>query len=300
MSRIVVIGAANNDMMLHIHQDVILGDSNPGTVFVTDGGVGRNIAENLQRLGHQVTFLTVLGSDPEGIRIKANLESIGMTVIAKQVPRTPVYAAVMDASGELVVAVNDMEGITMLDGTFIKAHQDLIKNAQILIIDANLMPDALETVFLMTENNVPVYADGISAIKVKRLIPALHHLDGIKVNRLEAMTLTGLGDQASPEAMCKALMTMGPKKVILSLGSKGVMMANDKGIRQEAPLEVKIISASGAGDALFSGIIHGILSGLDPLLFGRACAALSLQSKDPVSKWLTPTIIKDMMEEPFQ
>ena len=39
-------------------------DSNPGTVTVSMGGVGRNIAHNLRLLGVRVSLLTALGEDP--------------------------------------------------------------------------------------------------------------------------------------------------------------------------------------------------------------------------------------------
>jgi pseudouridine kinase len=283
-------------MMLHVDGDVILADSNPGHVFETDGGVGRNIAENLGRLGHQVTFLTVLGEDRQGLRIQSNLQSIGITVIAKKVSKTPVYAAVMDAFGDLVVAVNDMEGLAVLDDRFIQAHKGVILNADVIVLEGNLMTETLIALFEVTKQDVPTYADGISASKVKRLMPILDRLEGIKVNRLEALTLSGLEEDATPEAMCQALMALGIKKVFLSLGVSGVMMADAAGMRHHGSLETAIISASGAGDALFSGIIHGMLRDLDPLMSGLICATLSLRSKDPVFKSLTSQLVKDMME----
>ena len=50
MSRFVVIGGANVDIMGIADQALRPQDSNPGTIRTTLGGVGRNIAENLARL----------------------------------------------------------------------------------------------------------------------------------------------------------------------------------------------------------------------------------------------------------
>lgn len=56
MSRFVVIGGANVDIMGIADQALRSQDSNPGTIRTTLGGVGRNIAENLARLDEAVSL----------------------------------------------------------------------------------------------------------------------------------------------------------------------------------------------------------------------------------------------------
>ena len=63
MPRVIVIGGANVDIKGRASGTFVATTSNPGEVTVSVGGVGRNIAENLARLGIEVSLLTVLGND---------------------------------------------------------------------------------------------------------------------------------------------------------------------------------------------------------------------------------------------
>ena len=63
---ITLLGGINMDVSVHTHGDALAGDSNPGRVLCSPGGVARNVAENLLRLGIDVHLLGVLGDDVFG------------------------------------------------------------------------------------------------------------------------------------------------------------------------------------------------------------------------------------------
>ena len=77
--RMVVVGAINVDISGTASTAMRAGDSNPGHVKVTLGGVGRNIAENLARLGAKVTMLTVLGEDPNAAHVRQECAIAALT-----------------------------------------------------------------------------------------------------------------------------------------------------------------------------------------------------------------------------
>ncbi len=64
-NEIICIGGANLDRKFHVKGNVQFGTSNPASSSFSVGGVGRNIAENLGRLNHQVTLLTTAGKDAD-------------------------------------------------------------------------------------------------------------------------------------------------------------------------------------------------------------------------------------------
>jgi pseudouridine kinase len=64
-----VVGGANIDIKVAISGATIPATSNPGTATVSVGGVGRNIAHNLARLGTSVRLISAVGRDPEGDRL---------------------------------------------------------------------------------------------------------------------------------------------------------------------------------------------------------------------------------------
>lgn len=76
--QVIVIGGVNCDISGTPEEALRLGDSNPGSITLTAGGVGRNIAENLARLGRRVSLLTALGEDANGDFIRASCRVLGI------------------------------------------------------------------------------------------------------------------------------------------------------------------------------------------------------------------------------
>jgi pseudouridine kinase len=66
MSEISIIGGITADIEGHPYKQLIQGDSNPGRITMSYGGVGRNITENLARMGASVSFISVAGADFAG------------------------------------------------------------------------------------------------------------------------------------------------------------------------------------------------------------------------------------------
>jgi len=60
---VTVFGAANTDLVGFPETGLVFSDSNKGRIKMLPGGVGRNIAENLSRLGQNVSLVSVLGDD---------------------------------------------------------------------------------------------------------------------------------------------------------------------------------------------------------------------------------------------
>ena len=63
MGYIAGIGGANMDIHCKSDRQLIMRDSNPGSLQTSLGGVCRNICENLARLGESVRLITVVGYD---------------------------------------------------------------------------------------------------------------------------------------------------------------------------------------------------------------------------------------------
>ena len=78
----VVVGAVNVDVGGIPRQALVKGDSNPGTVRTTLGGVGRNIAHNMALLGLDTRMITALGDDLYARRITASCAELGIDLSA--------------------------------------------------------------------------------------------------------------------------------------------------------------------------------------------------------------------------
>ncbi len=107
---VVVVGGANIDIKARSSASAIAQTSNPGHTSTTPGGVARNIAENLARLGTTTQLVAALGRDVHGERLLAETREAGVLLdyVHRSAHPTGSYTAVLDADGELLLAVADM------------------------------------------------------------------------------------------------------------------------------------------------------------------------------------------------
>ncbi len=100
MTRFLCIGGAMIDRKYELHGPLIAATSNPGVVRTSHGGVARNIAENLARLGADVALAAAIGDDDGGRSILSALAGVGVDTRAMIVmagEATAEYAAVLEA-----------------------------------------------------------------------------------------------------------------------------------------------------------------------------------------------------------
>ena len=170
MELVVVVGGANVDVKARTANALVTGTSNPGTVVRTPGGVGRNVAENLARLGSRVVALvSTVGSDPDGDWLLEETAAAGVDVSpVLRGGRTGRYVAVLDAGGELVVGVSDMAATDAL-GPDVLDH-DLLRSADLVVVDGNLPATTVDAVLAL---GVRVVIDPVSVAKARRISPLL-------------------------------------------------------------------------------------------------------------------------------
>ena len=105
------IGAAHVDRRGMLHAPLILGTSNPGDVHPDLGGVARNVAVNLARLGCQVSCSARVGDDEDGRRVLAHCRPphryLAWSAVSAHCP-TASYTAILETDGELVIGLADM------------------------------------------------------------------------------------------------------------------------------------------------------------------------------------------------
>lgn len=285
-----VLGGMNVDITGTPQTALRLGDSNPGRVRMAAGGVGRNMAENLARMGFRVELMAPLGGDGFAAFLQGACEEAGVGL--RHAPRLPlpssVYLCLMDGRGDMHAAVNDMalcEAVTpdMLDMDALNAFDGAL-------LDANLPAPVLARV--AQEARVPLIADPVSAAKAQRLLPLLPRLAAIKPNRLEAQALTG---EADPAQAARALCRLGVGRAFVSAGPLGMFYCGEGAEGRLPPPPVPVANATGAGDSATAAIAAGCLLGWRVEQTARlACrvAALTLQSPFAVS----PALQADVLE----
>ncbi len=262
---VVVIGGANIDIQGYPHLQLRRHDSNPGNVEITPGGVGRNIAENLARLGIPVRLITAVGNDDAGRLILSGASQAGIDCSATRIiaeESTATYLAVLDADGDMDVAIIQSRVHSRLEPDYLEQHRSLIEAADLIILDTNL-DEALLQYLCRTFGNLPIFIDPVSVAKAKKLIPILSGIHTVKPNDLEAESLTGIRceDENGCKAAAAALREQGVRNVVISRGAGRLVCADETGVCVVPALHCPVVSTTGAGDAFMAGLIYGYLAG---------------------------------------
>lgn len=302
-SYVAVVGGANIDLSGRSAAALRTGDSNPGTLSMSPGGVGRNIAENLARLGSVVQFFSVVGQDAWGDQLLAACRSAGVGVdhvLRLADVSTSVYLSVLDADGEMKLALNDMATLKYLDANALEKRAGFLDRAPLWVLDANLSEEALQWLFQRRAQQ-RVIVDTVSAAKVGRLTPYLNHIHTLKPNALEAEVLTGIvvQDKTSAKGAVAALHRAGIERVFLTLGGQGALYSDGSHSFWLDALPVQVVNVTGAGDAALAAITHATLQGWDAEYsagFAMAAAALATTSAHTIHPHLSEAAVLQLLE----
>lgn len=254
-------------------------DSNPGTVTMRPGGVGRNIAHDLRLLGLEVSLVAPIGGDVYASAVVDSCQALDIDLSFAPVfkdMRSSTYLYITDEAGDMELAISDMELCAALTPELVAPILPRLK-ADAVVVDANLPP---ETIAYICENcPLPVYADPVSTVKAMKLQPVLHRLAAIKPNALEAERLTG---ESNPERAALALVDRGVQRVFLSLGAQGMIAADGKELLRLPGLATQVVNATGAGDAATAAIVLAGIRGMslrDAALLAQKAGAVTCRSE---------------------
>lgn len=277
--KICVIGGANVDITAQSKNQFIARDSNPGTVRLSFGGVGRNIAHNLALLGDEVCFVTRFGGDAFGQMLQVSCREIGMDIsLCETCPTFPsaCFASINDSNGEMLGGVADMVVTESISKDWLAERIDAINKADAVVADTNLLPETLA--WLIDHVTVPLYIDAVSGPKAVRLAEALNlseskRLYTFKCNALEARTLSGV--------------THFTRRYI-TRGAEGLEVTADGRTSLFPALPCTVRNATGGGDALLAGIVHAgpKASVEEAARIGLMCARCAVEADEAVNEQL--------------
>ena len=294
----VVVGGVNMDIGGRSHAPLVAADSNPGTVTMSLGGVGRNIAHNLSLLGTDVRLLTAYGDDMNGERVAASCSELGIDLSrALKVAggATSTYLYLTDDRGEMALAVSDMEICKKITPAYLAGQLPLMQNAQVVAADANLTGEALT--FLAENCTAPLFVDPVSTAKAEKLRPILPKIHTLKPNRLEAELLSGVPIQtaADVEKAAGVLLEKGVHRLFISLGGEGVYAAMGDQRLLLPNLPGRMVNTTGCGDAFMAALVWAYLEGMDlraTALAGLAAGAIAMESEQTINPEMSPMLLR--------
>jgi pseudouridine kinase len=304
---IACIGAANLDRKLRSLATLTMGTSNPARQDESFGGVARNIAENLARLGAPVALTTAIGGDSSGQALLAHAEAAGIDTrgtLRLEHACSGTYTAVLDDHGQMLVALADMALFDAITPDFLAARAPRRALPALTVADLNL---PLETVAALLDEArreaAPLVVVAVSQPKMARLPQDLHGLRLLILNQGELETRVGapIVTDADFAAACAVVQAQGAQDVIVTRGAAGVLYTLPGGaMGQMAATEAQIVDVTGAGDAFSAAVCWSLFHGSDDLELacrrGLKLSAMTLECEETVCPWLSSDTLDEINE----
>jgi pseudouridine kinase len=270
-----------------------MGTSNSGQIRSSVGGVARNIAENLARLEVPTILLSAVGQDRPGDSLIQYTSAAGVDtshVLHLQNTPTGSYIALVDETGQFLVALSEYDIVRAISPAYLQKHRDLFAEAAMIAIDTNLSTQSLATLFRLAKRyEIPVCADPTSRDLARKLIRYLPDLHMVSPNANEAAVLCNTpqlpatSEAAIETAQC--LVSQGVKIAIVTMAEQGLAFADGSSAGHVAALSTTVVDKTGAGDALTAAVIFGLLNKMpldEAVRLGVSAAALTLRTRETV------------------
>ena len=283
MPIVTVVGSSNIDMVVKVPHLPKPGETVLGGPFImAAGGKGANQAVAAARLGAVVYLVARVGNDLFGQQALEGYRTEG--IVTDYVFRDDQVASgtcliMVDEQGQncLAAAPGANDRLTSAD---VRSATEAIAASQILVLQ---LENPVETIAAAADTahryGVPVILNPAPA---KLVPPALmRNVDILTPNESEAAALAGVRslDEAGLEKTAQCLLDQGPRAVVITLGSRGALVATSRNKMLVPAFPVRAIDATAAGDA-FNGALAVALSRGDELLdavrFASAVAAISV------------------------
>lgn len=304
---IICIGGANVDRKLYVKEGIVSGTSNPVRSSQSVGGVARNIAENLGRMGEEVILFSVSGNDSDWKEIY-DLSSpfMNLNYVAQfENAATGSYTAVLNSDGSLEVALADMDIYDQITPELLAKNSTLLRKARSIIIDLNCPCEAIEFLCsFATKNYIPIAVIPVSSPKMKRLPRNLSSVNWLITNVDETEVFMNCRIETADDwkASVDNWLDLGVENVIITNGAEGVMAGGEnEPIRHFPAIRTEnLVDVTGAGDSFCAGVLYSWLQKkpFDVVLrSGIVNAHQTLLSKYTVRQNLSKTQFETDLEE---
>ena len=291
MADITIIGGINIDIEGRPFESLKREDSNPGKISLSYGGVGRNITENVARMGGSAAMLSVIGDDHMGAGARAHLAELGVDVSGIEMKKnqtSAIYLSILNDKSDMELAISDMDVVKYIFPEFLERNMSLLSSSKAIALDGNLERETIE--FAAKKfRNIPLFFDPVSTAKAVRAQDVIGSFTCVKPNIMEAEVLSGIKITCEEDLKTAGqwFIDKGVEKVFITLNKDGVYYKDKDEEGFIRPGQVKVVSATGAGDSFSAAILMGMvleMSARDIARYGMAAAQITMESSHAVNE----------------
>jgi ribokinase len=264
--RIVVVGSANTDLQFMSNVVPRGGETVFGTGFdMGFGGKGANQAVAAALCGANVEMVAAVGGDLLGAETIRNFNSMGVrTSGVRVIPDVSTGAALIlvaaDGENRIIVAKGANDRLTPAD---VDAAAPQLAAADMVLLQFEV---PLETVYhairVAKAHNVRCMVNPAPALPAD--LSELALADYLIVNETEAEVMSGVQvrRESDLDACVDALLNRGMRRVILTLGARGALIASRSGRVHVPGFAVSAVDTTGAGDAFIGSLAVFLTEGI--------------------------------------
>ena len=210
----------------------------------------------------------------------------------------------IDADGDMFVALSDMTVLQGLPLSFLSGKQSLIRGARLVTCDPSLSEEAICRLLDLCEGGPDVYADPVSTAYARKLAPYVGRLHTVKPNRMELEILAGqeIRDELSLYNACEKVLNKGLHRIFVSLGTEGCLYMDQEGRmlrRKLRPFE-HMVNATGAGDAFTAAMIYATLEDMpieSVMDYAMAAGIAAIGHERTINPQMSISLLESILKE---
>ncbi len=246
-------------------------ERNVGDVQVTAGGVCRNVAENLSRLGVPAKFVSMVDDDAMGSQVRDELAALGVGVehVIPARRGMGMWLAILDEKGDLAGSISRQPDFTALEAYLRQYGDDIMARTDGVVLEFDMNEAISGLVMALAERyGKPVYSIVGNMGVILKHPEYLHDVACFICNEMEAgrlfrEDLTACGPEEMLEALRRGSAVAGIPSMVVTMGSRGAVYVDNRTGEFGfcPPLDVTVVDTTGAGDAFFSAAVAALMRG---------------------------------------
>ena len=292
-----VIGAVFVDVKGFARQKYMPEGRNVGDVQVVAGGVCRNVAENLVRMGQPAQFASMVDDNGLGAQVREGLAALGVDVshVISSPEGMGMWLAILDEKGDLAGSISRQPRFEAL-GAYLRENGDAIVAATDgVVLEFDMNEDISALVLSMAkQHGKPVYSIVGNMGVILRHPEYLHDVacficNELEVSRLFRQELAHCDPETMLEELKRGSAVAGIPAMVVTMGPRGAVYVDNRtgAFGYCPPLAVPVVDTTGAGDAFFSAAVVALTKGAplsQAVQEGTRLAAKTLQVQGSCAK----------------
>ena len=303
---IIVVGSHAPGLFIRVKRVPIAGETVIGWDYEepVDGGKGSNQAIAAARLGARVSFVGCIGNDRIGREVEGWLkeEGIGISHLRRSEKMPTGVGFIMLNDEGIPAMVTSMGANSELNEHDVDQALRDLKGAKLLLTQFEINPavaiyaarQAHQQGLIAIVNPAPAPGQGMHD---------LQDLDILCPNESEAKVMLGLSPDVDEEpcALAHRLKALsGVKSVMMTLGERGVAIADENGDCLIAAPQARVVDTSGAGDAFCAAVAVALVHGYSQRAaaeWGCQVAALSVTRPGTIPAYPSQKEVEEFLKK---